>query len=125
MLAFYFLSTDSPNVDFCGYTITHPSESKINFRIQTRGETFVLSSFLFSLSIFLLIRSSFVFTTQSFLQHKTFSVTYTTQILKIKIALIAIVVSRTFDLVPHGDIGYGDTFDTRLALPPFLHYLLH
>uniref|UniRef100_A0A3P8WPX9 DNA-directed RNA polymerases I and III subunit RPAC2 n=1 Tax=Cynoglossus semilaevis TaxID=244447 RepID=A0A3P8WPX9_CYNSE len=24
-------------VDFCGYTITHPSESKINFRIQTRG----------------------------------------------------------------------------------------
>ncbi|XP_061582349.1 DNA-directed RNA polymerases I and III subunit RPAC2 [Cololabis saira] len=25
------------DVDFCGYTITHPSESKINFRIQTRG----------------------------------------------------------------------------------------
>uniref|UniRef100_A0A3P8XH32 DNA-directed RNA polymerases I and III subunit RPAC2 n=3 Tax=Esox lucius TaxID=8010 RepID=A0A3P8XH32_ESOLU len=25
------------DVDFCGYSITHPSESKINFRIQTRG----------------------------------------------------------------------------------------
>ncbi|KAM8733391.1 DNA-directed RNA polymerases I and III subunit RPAC2 isoform 1-T1 [Acanthopagrus schlegelii] len=24
------------DVEFCGYTITHPSESKINFRIQTR-----------------------------------------------------------------------------------------
>uniref|UniRef100_A0A3B3QG11 RNA polymerase I and III subunit D n=1 Tax=Paramormyrops kingsleyae TaxID=1676925 RepID=A0A3B3QG11_9TELE len=28
-----------PNMgdQFCGYSITHPSESKINFRIQTRG----------------------------------------------------------------------------------------
>ncbi|XP_067104107.1 DNA-directed RNA polymerases I and III subunit RPAC2 [Osmerus mordax] len=26
-----------PDVEFCGYSITHPSESKINFRIQTRG----------------------------------------------------------------------------------------
>ncbi|KAM8849030.1 DNA-directed RNA polymerases I and III subunit RPAC2 [Synchiropus picturatus] len=25
------------DVEFCGYTITHPSESKINFRVQTRG----------------------------------------------------------------------------------------
>ncbi|XP_039329759.1 DNA-directed RNA polymerases I and III subunit RPAC2-like [Saimiri boliviensis] len=24
-------------VEFCGYTMTHPSESKINLRIQTRG----------------------------------------------------------------------------------------
>ncbi|KAM7137004.1 DNA-directed RNA polymerases I and III subunit RPAC2-like [Molossus nigricans] len=24
-------------VEFCGYTTTHPSESKINLRIQTRG----------------------------------------------------------------------------------------
>uniref|UniRef100_A0A669BG99 RNA polymerase I and III subunit D n=1 Tax=Oreochromis niloticus TaxID=8128 RepID=A0A669BG99_ORENI len=31
---FSFASAD---VEFCGYTITHPSESKINFRIQTRG----------------------------------------------------------------------------------------
>uniref|UniRef100_A0A8B9QA84 RNA polymerase I and III subunit D n=1 Tax=Apteryx owenii TaxID=8824 RepID=A0A8B9QA84_APTOW len=28
---------DCPDVEFCGYCITHPSESKINFRIQTRG----------------------------------------------------------------------------------------
>uniref|UniRef100_A0A7M4EHS3 RNA polymerase I and III subunit D n=2 Tax=Crocodylus porosus TaxID=8502 RepID=A0A7M4EHS3_CROPO len=27
----------NPEVEFCGYCITHPSESKINFRIQTRG----------------------------------------------------------------------------------------
>uniref|UniRef100_A0A8C4J1J4 RNA polymerase I and III subunit D n=1 Tax=Dromaius novaehollandiae TaxID=8790 RepID=A0A8C4J1J4_DRONO len=27
----------NPDVEFCGYCITHPSESKINFRIQTRG----------------------------------------------------------------------------------------
>ncbi|CAL8357287.1 unnamed protein product [Merluccius merluccius] len=27
----------SVDVEFCGYSITHPSESKINFRIQTRG----------------------------------------------------------------------------------------
>ncbi|NWS50698.1 RPAC2 protein, partial [Probosciger aterrimus] len=26
----------SPDVEFCGYCITQPSESKINFRIQTR-----------------------------------------------------------------------------------------
>uniref|UniRef100_A0A8C1HA77 DNA-directed RNA polymerases I and III subunit RPAC2 n=1 Tax=Cyprinus carpio carpio TaxID=630221 RepID=A0A8C1HA77_CYPCA len=26
----------SQDVEFCGYSITHPSESKINFRIQTR-----------------------------------------------------------------------------------------
>lgn len=31
------LSSCSPDVQFCGYCITHPSESKINFRIQTRG----------------------------------------------------------------------------------------
>lgn len=30
---FYF----SPDVTFCGYTIPHPSEDKINFRIQTSG----------------------------------------------------------------------------------------
>lgn len=33
-----FLFPISVDVDFCGYTITHPSESKINLRIQTRGE---------------------------------------------------------------------------------------
>ena len=25
-----------PSVDFCGYTIPHPSEAKINFRIQSK-----------------------------------------------------------------------------------------
>lgn len=38
ILAFTFLFSVSMDVEFCGYTITHPSESKINFRIQTRGE---------------------------------------------------------------------------------------
>lgn len=28
---------DSPNVEFCGYTIPHPSEMKMNLRIQTYG----------------------------------------------------------------------------------------
>ena len=28
----------SPDVEFCGYSIPHPSENKINFRIQTRGQ---------------------------------------------------------------------------------------
>lgn len=27
----------SPDVDFCGYSIPHPSEAKIHLRIQTRG----------------------------------------------------------------------------------------
>uniref|UniRef100_A0A8D0BNK8 DNA-directed RNA polymerases I and III subunit RPAC2 n=1 Tax=Salvator merianae TaxID=96440 RepID=A0A8D0BNK8_SALMN len=31
----YMIMKD-PEVEFCGYSITHPSESKINFRIQTR-----------------------------------------------------------------------------------------
>ncbi|XP_066505980.1 DNA-directed RNA polymerases I and III subunit RPAC2 [Hoplias malabaricus] len=32
-----YMVMKNPDVDFCGYSITHPSESKINFRIQTRG----------------------------------------------------------------------------------------
>ena len=28
----------SPDVNFCGYTIPHPSEHKINMRIQTNGK---------------------------------------------------------------------------------------
>ncbi|XP_043983448.1 DNA-directed RNA polymerases I and III subunit RPAC2 isoform X3 [Gambusia affinis] len=32
-----YMIMKNPEVEFCGYTITHPSESKINFRIQTRG----------------------------------------------------------------------------------------
>lgn len=27
---------DSPDVDFCGYTIPHPSEPKMHVRLQTR-----------------------------------------------------------------------------------------
>uniref|UniRef100_A0A6J0V076 DNA-directed RNA polymerases I and III subunit RPAC2 n=1 Tax=Pogona vitticeps TaxID=103695 RepID=A0A6J0V076_9SAUR len=32
----YMIMKD-PEVEFCGYSITHPSESKINFRVQTKG----------------------------------------------------------------------------------------
>lgn len=33
----YFISKN-PDVEFCGYTIPHPSETKMNIRIQTWGE---------------------------------------------------------------------------------------
>ncbi|EZA50397.1 probable DNA-directed RNA polymerases I and III subunit RPAC2 [Ooceraea biroi] len=29
---------DYPSVQLCGYTVPHPAENKINFRIQTTGE---------------------------------------------------------------------------------------
>ena len=29
---------DSPDVEFCGYSIPHPAEPKMNLRIQTYGE---------------------------------------------------------------------------------------
>uniref|UniRef100_A0A8C6XLP0 DNA-directed RNA polymerases I and III subunit RPAC2 n=2 Tax=Naja naja TaxID=35670 RepID=A0A8C6XLP0_NAJNA len=32
-----YMIMKNPEVEFCGYSITHPSERKINFRIQTRG----------------------------------------------------------------------------------------
>ncbi|XP_069068229.1 DNA-directed RNA polymerases I and III subunit RPAC2-like [Pleurodeles waltl] len=32
-----YMIMKNPEVEFCGYCITHPSESKINLRIQTRG----------------------------------------------------------------------------------------
>ncbi|GCB75673.1 DNA-directed RNA polymerases I and III subunit RPAC2-like [Scyliorhinus torazame] len=35
--ALQYMIMKNPDVEFCGYSITHPSESKINFRIQTRG----------------------------------------------------------------------------------------
>lgn len=38
-----FLFSGSEDVEFCGYTITHPSENKINFRIQTRGKEWLLN----------------------------------------------------------------------------------
>lgn len=46
-----FLCSISEDVEFCGYTITHPSESKINFRIQTRGERRSLNPALFVLTL--------------------------------------------------------------------------
>ncbi|XP_053555412.1 DNA-directed RNA polymerases I and III subunit RPAC2 [Bombina bombina] len=32
-----YMIMKNPEIEFCGYSITHPSESKINFRIQTRN----------------------------------------------------------------------------------------
>ncbi|XP_031561711.1 DNA-directed RNA polymerases I and III subunit RPAC2-like [Actinia tenebrosa] len=32
-----YIVMKNPNVKFCGYTVPHPSENKINFRIQTNG----------------------------------------------------------------------------------------
>ncbi|KAG8448363.1 hypothetical protein GDO86_015448 [Hymenochirus boettgeri] len=32
-----YMIMKNPEVEFCGYSITHPSESKINFRVQTRN----------------------------------------------------------------------------------------
>ncbi|XP_060783568.1 DNA-directed RNA polymerases I and III subunit RPAC2 isoform X2 [Neoarius graeffei] len=32
-----YMVMKNSEVEFCGYSITHPSESKINFRVQTRG----------------------------------------------------------------------------------------
>nr|XP_056715678.1 DNA-directed RNA polymerases I and III subunit RPAC2-like [Euleptes europaea] len=40
----YMIMKD-PEVEFCGYSITHPSESKINFRIQTRGGLSAIEAF--------------------------------------------------------------------------------
>lgn len=33
-----YMIMKNPEVQFCGYSVPHPSESKINFRIQTHGE---------------------------------------------------------------------------------------
>uniref|UniRef100_A0AAY4E7P2 DNA-directed RNA polymerases I and III subunit RPAC2 n=1 Tax=Denticeps clupeoides TaxID=299321 RepID=A0AAY4E7P2_9TELE len=32
-----YMVMKNPQVEFCGYSIPHPSETKINFRIQSRG----------------------------------------------------------------------------------------
>ncbi|XP_033003910.1 DNA-directed RNA polymerases I and III subunit RPAC2-like [Lacerta agilis] len=32
-----YMIMKNPDVEFCGYSITHPSERKINLRIQTKG----------------------------------------------------------------------------------------
>uniref|UniRef100_A0A452H8T1 DNA-directed RNA polymerases I and III subunit RPAC2 n=1 Tax=Gopherus agassizii TaxID=38772 RepID=A0A452H8T1_9SAUR len=40
-----YMIMKNPEVEFCGYSITHPSESKINFRIQTRGGILAVEPF--------------------------------------------------------------------------------
>ena len=37
-----YLIMKNPNVVFCGYTIPHPSEIKVNFRIQTNKQVSAL-----------------------------------------------------------------------------------
>ncbi|KAF5093073.1 hypothetical protein D0Z00_004257 [Geotrichum galactomycetum] len=34
-----YIIMKNPDVEFCGYSIPHPSEAKMNVRIQTYGET--------------------------------------------------------------------------------------
>lgn len=34
----FFFYFSSPDVEFCGYSIPHPSEAKLNIRIQTYGD---------------------------------------------------------------------------------------
>lgn len=33
-----YMIMKNPGVQFCGYSVPHPSENKINFRIQTHGD---------------------------------------------------------------------------------------
>ena len=40
--ALRYLIMKNPNVIFCGYTIPHPSEFKVNFRIQTNKKVTAL-----------------------------------------------------------------------------------
>ncbi|ODV96011.1 hypothetical protein PACTADRAFT_49433 [Pachysolen tannophilus NRRL Y-2460] len=37
--ALRYMIMKNPGVEFCGYSIPHPSESKLNIRIQTYGDT--------------------------------------------------------------------------------------
>lgn len=36
--ALRYIIMKNPEVEFCGYAVPHPSENKINLRIQTKGE---------------------------------------------------------------------------------------
>ncbi|CAI8015438.1 DNA-directed RNA polymerases I and III subunit RPAC2 [Geodia barretti] len=36
--ALRYIIMKNPEVEFCGYAVPHPSENKINLRIQTRGQ---------------------------------------------------------------------------------------
>ncbi|CAN6458452.1 unnamed protein product [Victoria cruziana] len=33
-----FVLNQDPRVEFCGYSIPHPSENRVNIRVQTTGE---------------------------------------------------------------------------------------
>ncbi|XP_022099617.1 DNA-directed RNA polymerases I and III subunit RPAC2-like [Acanthaster planci] len=35
--ALRYMIMKNPDVEFCGYSIPHPSENKVNLRIQTKG----------------------------------------------------------------------------------------
>ncbi|EGG13867.1 putative RNA polymerase III subunit [Cavenderia fasciculata] len=35
----HYVLMKNPKVDFSGYSIPHPSDNKLNLRIQTKGET--------------------------------------------------------------------------------------
>ncbi|CDK26113.1 unnamed protein product [Kuraishia capsulata CBS 1993] len=37
--ALRYIIMKNPDVEFCGYSIPHPSEAKLNLRIQTYGES--------------------------------------------------------------------------------------
>jgi DNA-directed RNA polymerase subunit L len=41
----------SPEVEFCGYSIPHPSEPLMNIRIQTYGSLGILSNLMAKLTI--------------------------------------------------------------------------
>uniref|UniRef100_A0A2K5YKL0 DNA-directed RNA polymerases I and III subunit RPAC2 n=1 Tax=Mandrillus leucophaeus TaxID=9568 RepID=A0A2K5YKL0_MANLE len=41
----HYMIMKNPEVEFCGYTTTHPSESKINLRIRTGGTLPAVESF--------------------------------------------------------------------------------
>lgn len=54
---YIIMSSCSPRVSFCGYSIPHPSESRVNIRVQTTGKiwhTLVSSNILVILNEFCL-----------------------------------------------------------------------
>lgn len=45
-----FMIMKNPDVEFCGYSIPHPSESQMHLRVQTYGETTAIEAFRKGLS---------------------------------------------------------------------------
>ncbi|CAN6645529.1 DNA-directed RNA polymerases I and III subunit RPAC2 [Trichomonascus vanleenenianus] len=43
--ALRYIIMKNPDVEFCGYSIPHPSEPKMNIRIQTYGKTTAIQAF--------------------------------------------------------------------------------